>query len=137
MTPKQAKNAIMQLYVDAVASAHPVALPNQPFTPPVAGHGVVWTRIDVRLATGGQDSLGAAGQRKFLRGGTVVVEVSTTNGDATNLNDDTAQAALVALDGVRVAADLWTDGGRVVTVGPDGEWYRQNAIINVQFEETR
>jgi hypothetical protein len=137
VTPKQAKNAIMQLYIDGVAGAFPIALPNQPFAPPAPGAGVVWASIDVRLATGGQDSLGAVGQRKFTRGGVVVVQVSTANGHATSLNDDTAQAALGLLDGVRVAADLWTDGGRVVTVGPDGEWYVQNAVVNVQFEETR
>jgi hypothetical protein len=137
LTPKNAKNAIMQRYIDGVAGAFPVALPNQPFSPPAPGLGVVWASVDVRLATGGQDSLGAAGGRKFLRGGTVVVQVSTTKGHATDLNDDTAQAALELLDGVGVAADLWTDGGRIVTVGPDGEWYVQNAIVNIQFEETR
>jgi hypothetical protein len=137
VTPKGAKNAIMQRYIDGVAGAFPIALPNQPFSPPAPGTGVAWARMDVRLAAGGQDSLGAVGGRKFLYEGTAVVQVHTTVGLATNLNDDTAKAALDLLDGVRVAEDLWTDGGRIVTVGPDGEWYVQNVIVNIHFEETR
>jgi hypothetical protein len=137
VTPKAAKNAIVQRYLDEFEGDFPIALPNQPFSPPVPGAGVVWVSLDVRLATGGQDSLGPIGGRRFLSGGVVLAQVSTTSGDATNLNDDTAKAALDLLDGVRLAGGLWTYGGRIVTAGTNGEWYQQNVIVNLQFEETR
>jgi hypothetical protein len=137
MTHEEARNAIMQRFLDEFEGDFPIALPNQPFSPPEPAAGVKWARLDVRFTSGGQETLGAAGGRKFLHGGTAVVQVFTPNGDATNGNDELAKQALDLLDGVRVSASLWTDGGRVVTVGTDGEWYQQNMIVNTHFEETR
>jgi hypothetical protein len=137
MTHEEARNAIMQRFLDEFEGEFPIALPNQPFTQPEPAAGVKWVRLDMRFASGGQETLGAAGGRKFLHGGTAVVQVYTPNGDATNDNDELAKRALNLLDSVRVSASLWTDGGRVVTVGTDGEWYQQNMIVNTHFEETR
>ena len=137
MTPKGAKNAVVQRYLDEFLGDFPIALSNQPFSKPEPAAGVRWVRLDVRLVSGGQDTLGAPGQRKFVSSGVATVQVFTPSGDATDINDDLAKASLDLLDGVRIGTDLWTDGGRILTVGTDGEWYQQNVAINVHFEETR
>lgn len=136
-TPAEARNLILQLYLDEFSGTFPIALPNQPFEPPEPAEGIKWVQLDVRFTFGGQDTLGAVGKRKFTSGGLIIVQVRTPNGDATNTNDILAKQSLDLLDSIRLNSNLWTSGGRVITVGTDGEWYLQNVLIDLQFEETR
>jgi hypothetical protein len=137
MNPKEARNAVLQRYLDTFGGLFPIALQNQPFSPPEPAAGVKWVRIDVRLGYGEQDTLGRTGGRRFVQGGAVTVQVFTPNGGATDGNDELVKQSLDLLDGVRIGDSLWTYGGRIVTVGTDGEWFQQSAILNLRFEETR
>lgn len=136
-TPAEARNLILQFYLDEFSGIFPIALPNQPFEQPEPAEGIKWVQLDVRFTFGGQDTLGAAGNRKFTNGGLIIVQVRTPNGDATDTNDILAKQSLDLLDSIRLNSNVWTSGGRIITVGTDGEWYLQNVLIDLQFEETR
>lgn len=133
MTPKEARNAIFTRYLDEFSGQFDIALDNQPFTPPEAGEGVKWVRVNVQFNTGNQDSLGTEGNRKFVKRGFLFVQVFTPVGHATNDNDELAQDSLDLFDGERLG-DLWFQDGRIVTIGPDGEWYQQNVVLELTFE---
>lgn len=133
MTPKEARNAIYQRYLDEFSGQFDIALDNQPFTPPDVGEGVKWTRINVQLVTGTQSSLGVSGNRKFVKEGLLFIQVFTPNGHATNTNDDLAEDSLVLYEGERIG-DLWFKNGRITTIGEDGEWYQQNVVLELEFE---
>jgi hypothetical protein len=133
MTPSEVRNAIVQRYLDTYDGVHPIALDNQAFTPPESATGIVWTRVSVQFTSGEQDSLGNTGNRKFIKGGFLYIQVFTPFGHATNGNDSLAEASLNLFEGVRLN-DLWFKDGRIVTVGEDGEWYQQNVVLEFEFE---
>jgi hypothetical protein len=132
MTPKEARNAILVHYLAVYDGVIPVALDNQPFNPPETGSGVKWVRVNVQFLDGRQASLGRTNNRRFDKRGILFIQVFTPAGYATDDNDDLAEASLDLFEGVGLGG-LWFDRGRVETVGPDGEWYQQNVVINFNF----
>jgi hypothetical protein len=133
MTPKEARNAIFARYLTEFDGQFPIALDNQPFTPPETGDGVKWARVSVKFNDGTQSSLGKSGNRKFEKYGLLFVQVFTPTGHATNDNDELAEESLDLFEGERLG-DLWFNNGRIVTVGSDDEWYQQNVVLELTFE---
>jgi len=131
MTATEVRNTIMARYLDAFSGQFTIALDNQ-----ISETADKWVRLAVNFETGAQDSLGTAGNRKFLRGGTIFVQVFTPINKGTDDNDDLAVASTNLYDGVRID-DLWMFNGRIRTVGADGEFYQQNAVIDFQYEDVR
>lgn len=133
MTPKEARNAIEIAYLTEFNGQFPIALDNQPFTPPETGEGVKWVRVNVKFTDGGQSSLGRLGNRKFEKYGLMFVQVFTPTGHATNDNDDLAEDSLNLFEGERLG-DLWFNSGRIVTIGSDDEWYQQHVVLEFTFD---
>lgn len=132
MTPKEARNAILVQYLTTYSGVIPIALDNQPFTPPETGDGVKWVRVSIQFVDGRQASLGRANNRRFDKRGILFVQVFTPTGYATNDNDELAEASLNLFEGVNLNG-LWFDQGRIETIGSDDEWYQQNVVINFTF----
>lgn len=133
MTPSEARNAIMKEYLNQFSGQFPIALDNQPFTPPDPASGVRWTRLSVQFTDGTQDTLGRPANRKFVKEGLLFIQVFTPQFHATNVNDDLAENSLNVFEGVKLG-DLWFNDGRIETVGSDGEWYQQNVVLDFTFE---
>lgn len=133
MTPKEVRNAIFTRYLTEFNGQFPIALDNQPFTPPETGDGVKWVRVSVKFNNGAQSSLGKSGNRKFTKYGLLFIQVFTPTGHATNDNDELAEESLSLFEGERLGS-LWFNNGRILTVGSDDEWYQQNAVLELTFE---
>lgn len=132
MTPKEARNAILARYLNQFDGQFPIALDNQPFTPPETGEGVKWVRVSVQFTDGTQGSLGVENNRRFEKYGLLFVQVFTPTGHATNDNDELAESSLDLFEGERLG-DLWFNNGRIVTIGSDDEWYQQNVVLELTF----
>lgn len=132
MTPKEARNTITVRYLDEFSGQFPIALDNQPFTPPEAGDGVKWVRLSVRFTDGAQGSLGRANNRRFDKVGLLFIQVFTPAGRATNDNDDLAEDSLNLFEG-ETLGDLWFNNGSIKTIGSDDEWYQQNVVLELSF----
>lgn len=134
MTPTEARNALMARYLDEFTGQFPIALDNQIFERP--NSPTRWVRFNVQFNDGNQDTLGRAGNRKFLKLGLVFIQIFTPVNEATNANDGLANDSLNLMDAIRID-DLWTYNGRIETVGSDGEYYQQNAVLEFEFEDIR
>lgn len=132
MTPKEARNAIFTRYLTEFSGQFDIALDNQKFTPPETGDGVKWVRVSIKFNDGTQSSLGQSGNRKFEKYGLLFIQVFTPDGHATNDNDELAEDSLNLFEGERLG-ELWFNNGRIVTIGPDGEWYQQNVVLELTF----
>lgn len=132
MTPTEVRNAIVSRYLTEFNGQFPIALDNQPFTPPETGEGVKWVRVSVQFNSGTQSSLGRENNRRFDKTGFLFIQVFTPSGHATNDNDNLADDSLNLFEGVRIN-DLWFTDGRIVTIGTDGEWFQQNVTLFLTF----
>ena len=134
MTPVEVRNLIMVRFNTQFEGQFPIALDNQRFTKPEDPEK--WVRLTILFNEGGQETMGKVQNRKFTREGFIYVQVFTVINTGTNENDELCQEALELFDGVRLQ-EMWMFNGRVVTVGSDGEYYQQNAVLDFKFEEIR
>jgi len=134
-TFSEARNAIQIRFLTAFGSV-PTALDNQTFTPPVPGAGVRWVRLGVRFTEGVQDSFGAIGTRKFLKLGLLSIQVFTPIDSATDVNDALCQQVQDLYEGVRID-DIWFINGGIRYSGSDGDWYQQNVVFTIIFEDVK
>lgn len=107
-----------------------------------AGPGPVgksWARIRIRHTSSRQVTFGPPGQRRFERGGIITVQVfaplSPQNG--LSLAEKLAIIARDAYEGRGTATGIWFRNARIVEVGPSGEWYQYNAVVEFQYDEMR
>ncbi len=135
-TINQAKEAIYLAFETAWdTTGHPFTLDNEDFTPP---EGTPWARCVVRHTVGPQDSLGAVGNRKFLRQGSVLVQVYTLINDGTATSDALVKTVSEAFEGKTLP-------GTSVTIfdmapretGPTGKWYQVVVEGTFNYEEIR
>jgi len=134
MTPKETRNAIAKRVLAAFNSIYFVAVDNIKTGPPPIP--APWIRLTIVFNEGNQNTLGLEGNRKFVKLGMASAQVFTPINKGTDLNDDIANEALNLLDGVRIDK-LWMYNGRIKTRGSDGEYYRQDSIVEFEFEEIR
>jgi len=134
-TFSEVRNEIYKRYLGTYSST-PYALDNQNFIPPAPSTTVKWVRINVQFTSGAQDSLGAAGNRKFLKSGLLTFQVFTAVDAATNVNDAFCQSLQDLFEGVRID-DIWFLNGGIRYSGIDGEWFQQNVVFDFQFEDVK
>jgi hypothetical protein len=134
MTPVEARNTLIKKYFDTFSGQFPILTDNQLGKPPESP--LKWVRIAVKFDDGNADSLGSKGNRRYLRAGTLNIQVFTGANKGTDENDELAEDSIAIYDGEKFG-DLWLFNGRVETVGSDGEYYHQNSIIEFNFEYIR
>jgi hypothetical protein len=134
MTYVEARNALISRYLTEYQGEFPIGTDNVKIATP--NPPVKWVDVNVQFNDGNQSSLGRAGNRKFLRLGLLFIQIRTPQNTATDENDLLAQASVNLFDGERLG-QLWLFNGRVKTVGSDGQFYLQNAIVEFKFEDIR
>ena len=134
-TFSEVRNAI-QIRFRTEFSSVQTCLDNQNFTPPEPAAGVKWARLNVQFNSGTQDSFGGVGNRKFLKAGTLIMQIFTPIDSATDTNDTFCQDALDLFDGVRLD-DVWFINGGVTFSGSDGDWFQQNVSFDIIFEDIK
>ena len=133
MTPTEARNAIMIRFLTEFSGQFPIALDNKKLEKP---DNEKWTRLNIQFNDGNQDSLGKTGNRKYVKRGLIFVQVFTPINTGTNENDDLCKECQDLFDGVRIN-DLWMYGGKINTIGSDGEFYQQHVVVEFEFENIR
>ena len=134
-TFSEVRNEIYKRYIGTYGST-PYALDNQPFDPPNPSTTVKWARVSVQFTDGIQDSFGKTGNRKFLKSGLLTVQVFTAIGAATDINDAFCQQVQDLFEGVRID-DIWFTNGGIRFSGVEDEWYQQNVVFDITFEDVK
>ena len=65
-----------------------------------------WVRVTVKSLPGSQDTLGAAGNRKFMRTGIIFVQITVPDGEGTSRADQLAQLVSTIFEGTRFSG-IW------------------------------
>lgn len=92
-----AKEAILSRWASAWGSTTPYVFQNEQFTPP---NGSVWARLTILHDDSRQETLGPSGGRRFLRAGTVFVDLFAPIGSGTTTVDALATLARSIFEGV-------------------------------------
>ena len=98
-----------------------------------------WARIVLRHTGGNQGSLsGALGTQRWDRNGVLIVQVFVPNGEGLSQAYSLAKIVLDAYEGVSSPLrGVWFRNARINEVGPDGEWFQVNILIDFQYDEIK
>lgn len=130
-----AKEAIYQAFVDGWASETAITFDNESFTPPAADP---WVRVAVRHNASVQDSLGRPGNRRFMRLGSVFVQVFTPIDQGTLKADQLAKKAREIFEGKTLSGtSISFRDVAVREIGADGKWYQANVEAEFGYDEIR
>lgn len=132
----EAHDQILAL-LPALVTALPVKYPDRPPPvepfPPAAGS---WVRVSISDTGEGRlpPLVGEVGNRRYTADGILTVEIYALSGDGRTLAQQLGMAVLSAYRGKRTPGGVWFRRERVVDVGPDGNWWHVNAIIEYQYD---
>ena len=114
----------------------PVLYPDVAQDVPNAG---TWARVTLLLTGGGQATLsGATGTRVFRYTGTVVMQVFTPTGEGQVLSQQLAHIAKNAYEGkASTPGGVWFRDARYGANGQDGNWFRQDVLVDYVYDEVR
>ena len=97
-----------------------------------------WTRPSIRHGAPGPQSLtGANATSLYSRKGVFTVSLFIPNGHGLTLGYTLGKSILDAYDGKKTASGVWFRNGRNVEVGPSGEWYMFNVIVEFEYDEIK
>lgn len=129
-TQSQAKEAIYQALKDTWSST-PFYFDNE-VTEDEVGN---WVRLSVRHSISQQHTLGPVGSRKFQRSGSVIIQLFTLLGTATDEVDTLASALRSIYEGKTINGVSFSSVG-VRELGPSGAWYQTNIEAPFNYTET-
>lgn len=137
MTLDEAKILILDHFTTAWGATSAITFENEDFKPDDEG-GTKWIRVSVREMDSNQRTLGATGNRKFERLGSVFIQVFVKEGEGgTQQADVLAQTARGILEGTSSVTDVCFFVGRIITQEPDGYWHRVVVEVNFSYDETK
>lgn len=123
----EAREAAYQRFVDQYSTTA-FTFENETFTPPTdAG----WVRFSVRHRPGGQETLGAVGNRRFRRRAVVVCQIYTPSNQGLQESDQIVQAIRTIFEAVSFSGLDFNDT-EVRASPPVDEWHVQ--IIEAFFD---
>lgn len=97
-----------------------------------------WCRATIRHAVSGQASLtNSQGVRKWVRSGTLSVQVFTPSGTGLGLSDRIASTIRGAYEGFATSGGVWFRNARVSEIGDDGTWYQVNVLVDFEYHEIK
>lgn len=105
-------------------------------TPPTSG---AWGRVNVQHGSRGQATLSnESGRRRYRATGFITVQLFTPRGRGLTLTDQLIGVVLDAFDGVTTSPGHVTFArGRVREVGPDGQWFQTNVLVDFEYDEVK
>lgn len=120
----------------------PYALDNRTIDPPAGadGRGAPWARFSVRHGAAGQETLGAAGNRKFYRTGRAFIQLFVPPGTGRAVTDDLMEAARSMFEGralpgttIRPNSVIITELGEV----EDGRWWASTCEAVFEYDQIK
>lgn len=131
-TLNQARELIYQRFVDNWPAGTPYTFDNEAYKPPATK----WVRLSVRNIDSGQESLGAIGNRKFLRKGMVWLQIFVPLDSGLKDADTLASSFRSIFEGVTFSNIRFTNV--LVKEGtPDNKWYRVVAQAFFDYNEIK
>jgi len=96
-----------------------------------------WARIDLKHSDEEQATLsGLTGTRRFRRDGGIAVQIFTRSGEGLSSGHALAKIVQDAFEGVS-SDGIWFRNVRVNEIGPDGDWYQINVLIDFTYDEIK
>lgn len=134
-TMAQAREAIYQRFVNEWGSTLVYTFDNEDFNPP---DNASWARVAVRHLASTQETLGASGNRKFARRGSVFVQIFTLQDTGTANVDTLATKVREMFEGRDIAGtNIRFYDVIVQETGPSGKWYQTTVEAQFEYDETR
>lgn len=144
-TYSEAVDAILEVFKTAWDANAPnptlvdyqnVSVANNVKLPPDAE--LSWARVTLEHLDGGQGSLsGGLGTQRYDRDGNLTIQIFTPAGTGLSEGHSLAKIVTDAYDGIATSNGVWFRNARVNEIGPDGDWYQINVIIDFNYDEIK
>ena len=137
-TLTQAHDEVLEVFDDAwsaLATPPPVQYPDRP--PPVDPFppvGATWARVHLTDNEGEQIGFGPAEGRRYRSMGVLTVQIFAPKGSGRSIPQALAQTVLGAFRGKTTAGGLEFFRHRARDIGPDGDWWQTNVIVEYQYD---
>lgn len=97
-----------------------------------------WARARVQHTFGEQDTLaGPTGTQRFRRDGLFTCQIFVPSGEGLSEAYSLAKTVMDAFEGASTDSGVWFRNARVNEVGPDGEWYQLNVLVDFTYTEVK
>lgn len=97
-----------------------------------------WARVSLRHLAGNNSSLsGALGVQRYDRAGLLTVQIFVPVGEGLSEAHTLAKIVTDAYEGVATTNGVWFRNSRVNEIGPDGDWFQINVIIDFIYDEIK
>ena len=98
-----------------------------------------WARSTIQHTPGGQVSLsgGVGGAKRWQKNGFLTVQIFVPAGEGLSEAYALAKTVEDAFAGVETPSAVWFRNPRINEVGPDGEWYQVNFVVDFTYDEIK
>lgn len=98
-----------------------------------------WARVNLQHIGGRQSSLAGAGSTtRWDRDGLLTIQVFTAVGEkGLSRAHQLGKVIADAYEGAATASGVWFRNVRLNEVGPDGEWFQVNVLIEFRYDEIK
>jgi hypothetical protein len=135
VTTDEARDVMLGI-IQTVATAQSVTLTFTDVPAKVPSANLVWGRVVLRHATGGQGSLtGGLGTTLYKAGGVLWLQLFAPVGDGSTAGYQKAQYFLNAIRLYR--GDVWFRNMRVMERGKDGGFERIDVLTDFEYTDTQ
>ena len=133
-TLNQARTAIYDEFITDWGLTTPFTFDNEAYSPP----NTEWVRLSVRHTGSTQDTLGAVGNRRFERVGSVFVQIYVPTDIGTLRMDELATIARETYEGKSLTGTTIRFLDVIVReLGVDGQFYQAVVEATFEYDETR
>lgn len=97
-----------------------------------------WARITVKHDKGQQTALcGADGSKRFTRTGVIIIQIFTPSGEGLSSSDTSVKIIQDAFEGKKSTNGVWFRDVDYKEIGPSGDYYQVNVIIQFEYDEIK
>lgn len=97
-----------------------------------------WARVTIQHTDGGQGSLtGGLGTTRWTRFGILTVQLFVPSGEGLSEAHTLGKLVTDAFEGVSTTNGVWFRNVRINEIGPDGEWYQVNVLVDFTYDEVK
>lgn len=97
-----------------------------------------WARVTIQHIGGRQSSLsGALGVQRYERTGILTVQIFVPAGEDLSEAHILAKVVIDAYEGVASPRQVWFRNARMNEIGPDGDFYQVNVLVDFTYTENK
>ena len=97
-----------------------------------------WARVTLQHTDGGQASLtGGLGTTRWGRTGILTVQIFVPTGEGLSEARSLAKIVTDGFEGTSTTNGVWFRNARINEVGPDGDWFQTNVLIDFIYDEVK